>query len=89
MHIMTKDGWKQLSPANCIEASPAVAYNGIPAPYKGSFPSQAIVMFFNEQKERMKYFDDGVRMVYGKQDRIVETDNATPIHPISNPPMGF
>lgn len=89
MHITTKDGWKQLSPADCIEASKSVAYNGVPAPYTGSFPSKVFVDFFNAQRERMKYFDDGVRMVYGKADRIVEVDNATPIHPIANPPVGF
>lgn len=89
MYIMTKDGWKQRSPANCIPAPQPTAYNGIPAPYVGSFPSKQVVAFFNEQKERMKYFDDGIRMVYGKADRIVEVDNATPIHPIANPPIGF
>lgn len=86
---MTKDGWKQLSPADCVVASPAVAYNGVPAPYTGSFPSQPIVALFNTQREQMKYFDDGVRMVYSKANRIVEVDNATPIHPIANPPIGF
>jgi len=53
-------------------------------PYRGLFPSQEFCNFFNSQKEQMKYFDDGVRMVYGKPDRVVVTDNSTPIHPITN-----
>lgn len=72
-----------------IPASPIAAHNGVPAPYTGSFPSQDLCNFYNSQKELLKYFDNGVRMVYGKPDLRVEVDNATPAHPIPNPPKGF
>ncbi len=68
---------------------------GLPPPhvergsYVGKLPSQDTVTFVNWMKDKMKFFDDGVRMVYGKPDRIVNTEPADVKHPISYPPAGF
>lgn len=89
MHIMTKDGWKQLSPQALTPAPAPTASNGITAPYIGEFPSKAICDFHNSMKDKLVFFDDGIRMVYGKADRHVETDNAVAGNPIKYPPKGF
>jgi len=57
--------------------------------YDGPIPSESICQFFNFQKDKMKYFDDGERMVPGKKSRWVEVDNAIPEHPITYPPAPF
>lgn len=51
--------------------------------YEGKFPSKPICELHNSMKELMKFFDDGVRMVYGKPDKTVEVDNDIPEHPTS------
>lgn len=89
MHIMTSRGWQALHVPAITRSSDPIPYNGVPAPYAGRFPSQALCDAVNECKQQMKYFDDGLRMQYGKPDRRVETDNAEPIHPISQMPEGF
>jgi hypothetical protein len=83
--IMTEDGWQQLGNGRVCSnhnTPPERAYVGL-------FPSADLCSFYNSQKERMKYFDDGNRMVYGKPDITVPTANAEPIHPIPYPPKGF
>lgn len=58
--------------------------------YAGIFPSKQACDFINSRKEKMKYFDDGERLVYGKQEpRIVDVDRPEVKHPIPNPPAGF
>lgn len=89
MHIMTKDGWKALGPAVFTPAPKAIASNGVPAPYDGKFPSQAICNLHNDMQEHMRFFDSGVRMAYGKADRIVDVDNAIAANPIKYPPKDF
>lgn len=89
MHIITKRGWQPLHVAQLEKATEHVAHNGMPAPYRGQFPSQALCDFVNGMQEKIKYFDNGVRLMYGKADRIVATDNATPEHPIAQMPEGF
>lgn len=69
--------------------------SGLPTPaeergsYTGELPSQQACDYVNSLHELMKFFDDGVRMVYGKPDKIVAVDNAIPDHPIPYPPKGF
>jgi len=89
MWIMTEDGWKQLEPREFVQAEPARAFNGVPPPYNGKFPSAEVCDFHNRMKEKMKFFDDGVRMVHGRADRVVEVDNAIAEHPIKYPPKGW
>ena len=89
MHIMTANGWMQLSPRDFTPAPEATASNGVPAPYQGKFPSAAICDAHNRMKAEMRYFDDGIRMVYGKPDKTVPTDNAEAANPIPYPPHGF
>lgn len=85
MYIMTIHGWRALR-VHCTPL-PTSAYEA--GGYVGKIPSQAICQFYNSQKQEMKFFDDGVRMQYGKPDRHVETDNAIADHPIPYPPAGF
>ena len=89
MHVMTANGWRALCPKDYTPAAAPSPSNGMPAPYVGDFPSQALCDYVNASKQHMKYFDDGLRMGYRKPDRWVETDNAEPIHPILEPPKGF
>lgn len=89
MQIMTERGWQALCPKDYTPAAQPTAYNGMPAPYVGDFPSQALCDYVNGCKEKMKYFDNGVRMHYRKPDTRVETDNAEPLHPILQMPEGF
>lgn len=57
--------------------------------YVGHFPSERACEFINGMKEKLKYFDDGERLVYGKKSRHVEVDNAVPEHPMDHPPEGW
>lgn len=89
MEIMTKNGWRQLQPLTFVPAPTPVPSGQIPVPYKGKFPSEQLCKFFNSVQEKMKFFDDGTRMVYGGPDTLVSTSNSIPEHPISYPPKGF
>lgn len=58
--------------------------------YTGFFPSAAMCALNNEFKDKMKFFDDGERMVYGKAEpRIVPIEPCDVKHPITYPPPGF
>lgn len=87
--MMTRRGWVQPSQITYIESAPIIAHNGVQPPYDGKFPSEDLCKYVNSLYERMKFFDNGVRMVYGKPDKHVEVDNMVPDHPIPNPPPGF
>lgn len=89
MQIMTERGWQALCPKDYTPAAQPTPYNGMPVPYDGVFPSQALCDYVNGCKQGMKYFDDGLRMRYQRPDVRVETDNAEPMHPILQPPEGF
>jgi hypothetical protein len=67
-----------------------VAHNKIDPPYNGLLPSEDLCNYVDSVKDRhMIYFDDGLRMIYSKPDRVVETNNAEAIYLISYPPEGF
>lgn len=57
--------------------------------YTGVFPSAEVCAFVNSLKEKMKFFDDGRRMQYGKLERVTEVERCDVIHPITYPPAGF
>lgn len=60
--------------------------------YVGYFPSQSACDFINEMKDKMKFFDDGERIVYGPNPFRTRKVAVTPItvnHPIAHPPAGF
>lgn len=58
--------------------------------YIGVFPSKQACDFINEIKEeKMKFFDDGRRMQYGKPDSFVTVKRCDVLHPIKYPPEGF
>lgn len=57
--------------------------------YSGVFPSPEVCIFVNGLKEKMKFFDDGERMVYNKPPRHVPTEPCDVKHPITYAPAGF
>lgn len=57
--------------------------------YQGHVPSERACEYINSLKEKMKFFDDGLRMVYGRPDRRVEVEKIAVAHPIKYPPAGF
>lgn len=72
------------------QPAPTTPYNGVPAPYAGVFPSQELCDYVNSLKDKhFKFFDDGIRLVYGRGSRIIEVDNMEAVHPIEYPPQGF
>lgn len=57
--------------------------------YQGHVPSERACEYINSLKEKMKFFDDGIRMVYGRPERRVEVEKIAVAHPIKYPPAGF
>lgn len=58
--------------------------------YVGVFPSPEACTFINGMKDKMKFFDDGHRMVYNKSEgRHVPVEPSDVKHPITYPPAGF
>lgn len=57
--------------------------------YIGVFPTAETCAFINSQKNMMKFFDDGERLVYDSQPRQVPVDPPKVDHPITYPPKGF
>ena len=57
--------------------------------YVGAFPSAEAVAFINGMKQKMKFFDDGERLVYNAPPRYVEVEPSEVVHPITYPPSGF
>lgn len=57
--------------------------------YRGKFPSEEAIAFINSLKNKMKYFDDGERLVYDGKPFFKYVELSDVIHPISYPPAGF
>ena len=58
--------------------------------YVGVFPSPETCAFVNEMKTKMKFFDDGHRMVYNKPEgRTVPVEPCDVKHPIAYAPSAF
>jgi len=57
--------------------------------YKGHLPSERVCEYINSLKEKMRFFDDGVRMRYGRPDYTVEVEPVAVKHPIKYPPPNF
>lgn len=75
---------RHVDTVDCLP-SPAKERNA----YEGKFPSKDLCVYINTVKNNLKFFDDGLRMVYDRPSRIVDTDNMEAVHPIPNPPEGF
>ena len=57
--------------------------------YRGKFPSEEAIAFINGMKNKMKFFDDGERLVYNGKPYFKYVALSDVVHPISYPPEGF
>lgn len=89
MYIKTERGWVMLQPKLVTPAAPDVAHNGVPAIHDEVLPSKRCCEYINSLKEKMKYFDDGLRLMHDANPKHVQTELQEPIHPIKSPPPGF
>lgn len=101
--IMTENGWAMLVPptvnmvVDIIDQRIVVSGSrpGLPPAhverdgYIGPLPSKEVCDHINWMKNKMKFFDDGVRLMPGGAERLVDVDNAAPDHPLAYPPAGW